>query len=169
MRDPGGSRSRVSDAAATVTRLAPSTQSSMPNGNVIAIVDTGPLYAVADADDDDHGACLAVLERADLELVVPALVVAEATWLIGRRLGARAEAAFLRGLEVLEVEGPTTADWVAIAALVERYGDFPLGGTDAFVAVLADRLGTDLIVTLDQRHFGALRSASGGSYRVLPS
>lgn len=135
---------------------------------MLAIVDTGPLYAVADADDDEHQSCLAVLERADLELVVPALVVAEATYLIGRRLGAHAESAFLRGLRVLEVESPSTDDWAAIADLVERYADFPLGGTDASVAALADRLGTDVIVSLDRRHFAALRSASGGSYQLLP-
>jgi len=135
---------------------------------VLAIVDTGPLYAVADADDDEHLACLAILERPDLDLIVPALVVAEATYLIGRRLGARAEAGFLRGLHVLEVEAPSTADWAAIAELVERYADFPLGGTDASVAVLADRLGTDVIISLDRRHFGTVRSASGGSYRLLP-
>lgn len=135
---------------------------------MLAIVDTGPLYAVADADDDDHLSCLAVLERAELDLVIPALVVAEATYLIGRRLGAHAESTFLRGLHGLEVEAPSTDDWAAIADLVERYADFPLGGTDASVAVLADRLGTDLIVSLDRRHFAAIRSASGGSYRLLP-
>jgi uncharacterized protein len=135
---------------------------------LLAIVDTGPLYAVADADDDDHERCLEVLERVELDLVVPALVVAEATYLIGRRLGVRAEGAFLRGLAIFEVECPSAADWSAIADLVERYADFPLGGTDASIAVLADRLGTDLIVSLDTRHFGAVRSASGGTYRLLP-
>jgi predicted nucleic acid-binding protein len=66
------------------------------------------------------------------------------------------------------VEAPTAEDWAAIADLVGRYAAFALGGTDASVAVLADRLGTDLIVTLDKRHFGAIRSARGGPYRVLP-
>lgn len=136
---------------------------------MIAVVDTGPLYAAADADDDDHEACLAVLERPDLDLVVPALVVAEATYLIGKRLGARAEATFLRGLNGLEVETPAPDDWPQIAKLVERYADFRLGGTDASIAVLADRLGTDMIITLDHRHFAALRSTSGRSYRLLPT
>ena len=135
---------------------------------MIAIVDSGPLYAAVDADDDDHGRCLEVLQRSDLELVVPALVVAEVTYLVGRRLGAATEAAFLRGLATLEVESPTLDDWPAIADLVERYGDFPLGGTDASVAVLAKRLGTDVIVTLDRRHFGAIRSAPGRPFRLLP-
>jgi predicted nucleic acid-binding protein len=135
---------------------------------VLAVVDTGPLYAVADADDDDHERCLEVLRRPDLDLVVPALVVAEATYLIGTRLGARAESLFLAGLASLEVEAPLHGDWAAMAELVERYADFPLGGTDASISVLADRLETDVIVTLDRRHFGAVRSRGGGPYRLLP-
>ncbi len=135
---------------------------------MLAVVDTGPLYAVADADDDDHARCLAVLQRREIELVIPAMVVAEATYLIGSRLGAEAEAVFLDGLSAFEVEGPTADDWKQLAALVRKHGDFPLGGTDASVAVLADRLGTDLIVTLDRRHLRALRSSSGHGYRLLP-
>ena len=135
---------------------------------MLAIVDTGPLYAVADADDQDHARCLDVLQRADLQLVVPALVVAEATYLIGSRLGGAAEAQFLRGIAELEVECLTADDWPQMAALVDRYADFPLGGTDAFVAVLADRLGTDLLITLDRRHFGVVRARTGSAYRLLP-
>jgi predicted nucleic acid-binding protein len=135
---------------------------------MIAIVDSGPLYAVADADDDDHVRCAQVLERADLDLIVPALVVAEVTYLVGSRLGPAAEAVFLRGLASLEVEAPAPEEWGAIGDLIERYADFPLGATDASVAVLADRSGTDLIVTLDRRHFAALRSKGGTAYRLLP-
>lgn len=135
---------------------------------MIAIVDAGPLYAAVDADDDDHVRCLEVLQRADIELVVPALVVAEVTYLVGHRLGATTEAAFLRGLLAVEVEAPSTDDWSAIANLVERYSDFPLGGTDASVAVLAERLETDLIVTLDRRHFSVIRMNDGRPFRLLP-
>jgi predicted nucleic acid-binding protein len=135
---------------------------------VIAIVDSGPLYAAVDASDDEHTRCLEVLQHADLELVVPALVVAEVTYLVGRRLGAEIEAAFLRGLATLEVEAPAVEDWTTIADLVAQYGDFPLGGTDASVAVLAERLATDLIVTLDRRHFGAIRSPGGRPFQLLP-
>jgi predicted nucleic acid-binding protein len=134
----------------------------------LAIVDTGPLYAVADADDDDHERCIAVLEDPSLQLVVPALVVAEATYLIGTRLGPRAEAMFLRGIGELDVEAPSPADWPRIAALVTKYGDFPLGGTDASVIVLAERRGTDLVVTLDRRHFGAVRPKHVKALRLLP-
>ena len=135
---------------------------------MIAIVDAGPLYAAVDADDDDHARCVAILERPDLELVIPALVVAEVTYLVGSRMGADTEARFLRALASQEIEAPSTEDWSAIADLVERYADFPLGGTDASVAALAERLGTDVIVTLDRRHFGAVRRADGRAFRLLP-
>ena len=136
---------------------------------MIAIVDSGPLYAAVDADDDDHGRCLDVLRRRDLDLIVPALVVAEVTYLVGRRMGAEVESGFLRGLASVEVEAPLASEWTAIADLVARYADFPLGGTDASVAVLADRLDTDLVVTLDRRHFGAIRSPLGRRFVLLPN
>lgn len=66
------------------------------------------------------------------------------------------------------VEAPSVEDRAATADLVARYADFPLGGTDASGAVLADRLGAHLIVTLDHRHFGAIRTRSGTAYRLLP-
>ena len=135
---------------------------------MIAIVDSGPLYAVVDAGDADHARSREVLERADLQLVVPALVVAEVTYMVGRRLGPDVEAGFLRGLEQLDVEAPLPEDWPDVASLVEQYASFPLGGTDASVLVLAERLGTDVVVTLDRRHFGAVRPHHCEVLTLLP-
>ena len=98
---------------------------------MLAVVDTGPLYAVVDEDDADHPRCRAVLEDPRYRFVVPALVVAEATYLIGRRLGPQIEAQFLRGMETMDIEAPAPNDWGRIADLVARYADFPLGGADA--------------------------------------
>lgn len=136
--------------------------------SLIAVVDSGPLYAVADLDDDDHDAALDVLARNTLHLVIPTLVVAEVTYFIGTRLGARAEAVFLEGLANLDVEAPGPADWRRIAELVEEYADFPLDGTDASVIALAERLGAATIITLDRRHFGAVRPRHVNAFSVLP-
>lgn len=135
---------------------------------MLAIVDSGPLYAVTDSDDDDHLRSLAVLERAELQLVIPALVVAEVTYMVGRRLGPEAEAGFLRGLEQFDVEGPAAEDWPRIAELVERYREFPLGGTDASVVALAERLGSELVITLDRRHFAAIQPRHRPAFHLLP-
>jgi predicted nucleic acid-binding protein len=135
---------------------------------MLAVVDAGPLYATADADDEDHERCRDVLSRADLRLVIPALVVAEATYFVGRRLGAQAEGAFLRGLGAFDVEGPTAEDFARIAELVETYADLPLGGTDASLIALAERIDTETVITLDRRHFAAVRPRHREAFELLP-
>jgi len=137
---------------------------------VLAIVDAGPLYAAADLTDAYHAASLAVLERTDLDLAIPALVIAEVAYLIEQRRGPRDEAIFLRALGQLgaDVEAPTPSDLSRMAALVEQYADLPLGATDASVIALAERLNTDLIVTLDRRHFGIVRPRHCAILRLLP-
>jgi predicted nucleic acid-binding protein len=134
----------------------------------LAVVDAGPLYAAADADDEDHRSSRAALERADLQLLVPALVIAETTYFVGRRLGAEAEGRFLRGIAELDVEGPSREDLVRMAELVDQYSDFPLGGTDASVVALAERLDAPIIVTLDRRHFGAITPRHRSAFELLP-
>ncbi|GAC1576376.1 MAG: type II toxin-antitoxin system toxin ribonuclease C26 [Candidatus Dormibacteria bacterium] len=135
---------------------------------LIAVIDSGPLYAAADLDDADHDAVIRTLAAADLHFVIPALVVAEVTYFIGSRLGPGAEATFLAGLAEMDVEAPALEDWVRIAELVRQYGDFPLGGTDASVIALAERLGTETVVTLDRRHFGAVQPKLCDALASLP-
>ena len=124
---------------------------------MLAVVDAGPLYATTDVDDDDHERCRGVLARADLRLVIPALVVAEATYFVGRRLGPHAEAAFLRGLAGFDIEAPAPEDFDRIADLVGTYADFPLGGIDASVIALAERLD-----------FGAVKPRHRAALELLP-
>jgi uncharacterized protein len=135
---------------------------------VIAVVDSGPLYAATDTDDDDHFRSVAVLERPELQLNLPSPVVAEVTYIVGRRLGPRAEARFLRGFERLDVEPPSVEDWPRIAELVEQYESFPLGGTDASVVALAERVGSEVVITLDRRHFAAVRPRHCAAFQLLP-
>jgi uncharacterized protein len=134
----------------------------------LAVVDAGPLYAAADADDRDHAACVATLAREDLRLILPALVIAEATYFVGRRLGADAESAFLSGIAELDIEAPSSEDLERMAELVARYADFPLGGTDASVIALAERMDAETVITLDHRHFAAVAPKHRDAFVLLP-
>lgn len=133
-----------------------------------AVVDSGPLYAAVDRDDQDHQRCLEVLRQPELRLVIPAMVLAEATYLVGTRLGPKVEAQFLAGLDELDVQAPTADDWRRMSALVQRYAAFPLGGVDASVIAMAERMRTDLVITLDQRRFAAIQPRHCRSFRLLP-
>jgi predicted nucleic acid-binding protein len=135
---------------------------------VIAIVDASALVEAAYSRTPSHDAVVATLMRHDLTLIVPALVVAEASYLIGSRVGAVTEARFLAGMADFEVEVPHREDWARISELVYQYRDFPLGGTDAATIALAERLETNLVITLDRRHFAAVRPRHVPTFRILP-
>jgi uncharacterized protein len=134
----------------------------------VAIVDASALIAAADLDEPAHGACAAVLRRSDLVFVVPALIVAEAAYIVGRRLGFEAEARFIAGLRRFDLMAPNPEELPRMAELIRGYANFPLGAADASVIALAERYRTDTIVTLDRRHFGAVKPAHAPSLRLLP-
>ncbi|HSF14676.1 MAG TPA: VapC toxin family PIN domain ribonuclease [Vicinamibacteria bacterium] len=134
----------------------------------IAVVDTGPLVAATNRADPQHEACLEVLRTPEYALVIPALCVAEAAFLIQSKKGYKVESLFLRGLEAFDVQAPFGKEWERIAELVEEYADFPLGGTDASVVALAERFETDVVITLDRRHFEVIRPKHRDRFRLLP-
>ncbi|MFN0148797.1 MAG: type II toxin-antitoxin system VapC family toxin [Dehalococcoidia bacterium] len=131
-------------------------------------IDANALIAAADRNDPGNHAVLAVLRDRRYEFVVPALCVAEATYILHKRLGIAAEIAFLAGMGAFDVIAPEPEDWPRIAELVRQYADFPIGGTDASVVVLAERLNSDTVLTLDRRHFGAIRPLHCEAFRLLP-
>ena len=75
---------------------------------------------------------------------IPALVIAEVSYLAATRLGAEVEATFVEALAALDVDAPPPQEWTRIAELIRQYADFPLGATDASVLALAERLGTPM-------------------------
>jgi uncharacterized protein len=62
----------------------------------------------------------------------------------------------------------STADYERVAELVEMYADWPLGGTDASLAAIAERLGVTKVATLDRRHFGPIQPRHTTAFTLLP-
>jgi hypothetical protein len=134
------------------------------------IVDTGPLVAAANRKEPEHQACRDLLTKAHGQLTIPALVVAEAAFMIERAGGPTAEARFVRSLGSarFRIETPTDDDLARAADLIEQYADLPLGGTDATVIALAERLGENEVATLDHRHFSVVRPRHVTAFTLLP-
>jgi predicted nucleic acid-binding protein len=99
------------------------------------------------------------------------MVVAEAVYLLTRELGGHAESAFYDALVdgTLTVEPLTSPDWQRIRQLVERYAKLPLGGTDASLIAIAERLGATRIATLDRAHFHIIRPAHCDAFELAPT
>ena len=94
----------------------------------------------------------------------------EVSYLFADRIGPHAEVAFARSLAEAElvVEPLLDSDWGRIAELTERYLDLPLGMVDASIVALAERRGLDVIATLDQRHFRAVRPKHVEAFTLVP-
>ena len=135
------------------------------------LVDTGVLLAAADDADPDHGRCAAARGGQGDPLVTTALVVAETGYLIDRQLGPVAEAAFYRSIAAgdLRIETLTERDWSRISELVEQYSDLPLGGTDASLLAVSEKLGLTTLATLDRRHFNVVRPVHVRALELVPS
>jgi len=134
------------------------------------LVDTGPLYAMADQDDAWHDRVRAFLDTARVLLVVPVTVLPEACYLIGTHLGASAEVQFARSVQrgEVKVEFLKKEDLARTVEVMEKYLDANLGFVDASLVALAERLKIREILTTDRRHFSLVRPRHCSSFTVRP-
>ena len=132
------------------------------------LLDTGVLYALADADDDWHRRMRDFLATQHQTLLTPSTVIPEAAYLIRTRLGPRVEKMFVESLAAGEitVENLTPADLTRCAQLLGEY-DF-LGLVDASLVAVAERLKLKALVTTDRRDFRRVRRKHVPAFELLP-
>jgi predicted nucleic acid-binding protein len=137
----------------------------------VVIADTSALIAFFNAGDDHHKAIREGIGQTG-HLVVSPCVLAEFDYLVATRHGpdpARSALGYMNGRaatgrwEVADL-GPHL---VAAHAVL---GDYPaIGLTDAINVVLAREYRTDVIATLDRRHFRMIRPLTRHpAFRLLP-
>lgn len=132
------------------------------------VVDTGILYALADADDAWHERARAWIEDQNDLLIVPLSVIPEVTYLLHTRLGAATELAFMQSVAEgeLDVELIRPADFDRCCEVMRRYPD--LGFVDASIVAVAERLRIRAVASTDRRHFGKVVPAHIARFELLP-
>jgi uncharacterized protein len=138
---------------------------------VTVVADSGALYALYDKRDDHHQAIVDAFAAVAGPVVVPSALLSEVDYLLRRFLGIDAELDFLRSLDdgAFLLEPFTEADVSRVCELVERYRDLDIGLADAAVVATAERLHTRTLLTVDQRHFRALRHRDGSAFVLWPA
>lgn len=133
------------------------------------ICDTSGLLSALVADQPHHELCLSALNEAEI-LVVPQLTLCEIDYLATSRHGKRASARLLAEFAQPEYEfAELRKEDIGLALdVMKAYEDLNVGLTDASVVILAKRYKTNEILTLDQRHFRAMRGLDGRHFRLLP-
>jgi len=135
------------------------------------VADSGAVYGLYDRRDASHASIRAALEKARDILVIPAPALGEIDSLLRVRLGNTALLRFLADIQegAFQVEPVTLADLRRCASLIAKYHDKDLGLADASVVAVAERIGTDRILTVDRRDFRAIRSLHGKPFKLLPA
>ena len=135
------------------------------------LLDTSGLLAAIDASQRAHEAARGALETANAPLVLSPIVLAELDYLLATRIGVAAELALLDEVSAgaYELAAFGAADVGEARRILDTYRDLELGLADASIAVLAERLDTDVVLTLDERHFRVLRGPSRRPFRLLPA
>ena len=137
------------------------------------LVDTNVLYALADRRDKHHARCADWLQRTPDVLMVPATVLAETCYLIDKTLGPEAEAAFLDSVGTgpeytFQLVELVVSDLRRMSALVRQYADLRLGGTDASVVAVCERLGIRTVATVNLRDFATVRPRHTPAFIIVP-
>ncbi|VUZ84269.1 Ribonuclease VapC26 [Candidatus Methylomirabilis lanthanidiphila] len=134
------------------------------------LVDTGPLYAMADQDDDWHARVVGFLKRSQAELIVSIAVLPEAAYLLATHLGLEAEQklihSFVNG--EMTLEHLTLQDLQRTLELLNRYAAARIGFVDAAVVATAERLRISRILTTDRRDFSLIRPRHCKAFELLP-
>ncbi|NED97043.1 PIN domain-containing protein [Phytoactinopolyspora alkaliphila] len=136
------------------------------------IVDTSGILASKDESHPDHTAVAELIAGTDEELLLSPFVLAEADYMLARRLGAAAAREFLSEVasEAYELVDFDAGDIASASGVIDRYDDLDIGIADASLVVIAARFQTTRVLTFDQRHFRPVAPLWGApAFTVLPA
>jgi hypothetical protein len=135
------------------------------------LLDTSGLIAALFVSERHHQACARALLAARGPLLLSPFVLAEVDYLVRRFAGVVVEIEVLAevGRGAYELQSFSAADVEEARSIISRYSDLDPGIADASIVVLSRRLGVREVLTLDERHFRALRGGGGKPFRILPA
>lgn len=135
------------------------------------ICDSSGILAAYDEASQYRSALESIFYNPTEELVISPLILAEVDYLVQRRYGDKAELALLEDLSL----GPYTIavfdnqDFMRAREVLVQYRALGMGLADASNVALAARYRTNRILTLDQRHFRAIRPLTGeDAFEIYP-
>ena len=134
------------------------------------VADTGGILALLDRNDRHHAAVRTLFERDGGRWILPWAILPEVDYIATTKLSvdvARAFAADVRDGQ-FRLDANAGRDLPRAVALLDRYADLRIGLVDAVVMAQAERHKAEAIVTLDVRHFRAVRLNLPKPPRLLP-
>jgi len=137
----------------------------------LILLDASGLVAALAPTQRRHKDCAAALEAAEPPRILSPFVLAEADYLTLRYAGVNEEIALLDEVSrgVYELAPFSASDVNEARRIITTYRPLRIGLADASIVVLAMRYGIFDVLTLDERHFRAMRPAPRKHFRILPA
>ena len=135
------------------------------------LLDASGLLAALMPSQPRHRAARSARDSDEGPLILSPFVLAEVDYFVSKWAGVTAEQDFLAevagGAYVLAPFG--AEDVAEAAAVVGAHPELGIGLADASIVLLAGRHRTTRVLTLDERHFRALRTPAGEKFTILPA
>jgi predicted nucleic acid-binding protein len=125
----------------------------------VILVDTGFWLALANRKDRYHARARSALAKHRGPFITTWPVMTETCHLLVARLGCNAELAFIRSasLGAFDIFRLEATHLPQIERLIEKYRDLPMDLADASLVILADEVGSERILSTDERDFRTYR------------
>jgi hypothetical protein len=123
----------------------------------LILVDTGPLVALVDSDDQHHTACVAALKRVQEPLATIWPAITEAMYLLSDLPRAQEAVWEMLALGTVQLLPLELADIARIRQLMRKYADRPMDMADAALLRVAERENIRKVFTVDRKDFAVYR------------
>ena len=135
-----------------------------------AIVDTSFLVSLTNPKEVHHESCAMLARNLGERLIVPYVVLPEATYLIYKYQGHHVMRRFIRQMmhPAWNFEPLQHSDLATISTALGKYADLNLDFVDAAIVAIAERLNVSRILTLDRRDFLVIRPSHCVAFTLLP-
>ncbi|HKZ57995.1 MAG TPA: PIN domain-containing protein [Thermodesulfovibrionales bacterium] len=133
------------------------------------IIDTGPIVALFDKDDQYHQHCIEILKGIKEPLVTTWPVITEAFYLLN--FSDRVQDALWQFIQRggIRIEQSEETIYIRIRELMKKYHDLPMDLADATLVVLGEEMKLSTIFTLDHKDFSIYRLKHKRRFILIPA
>ena len=114
------------------------------------LMDSGPLIALFDSDDNYHQASVEFIKSNQCELITTIASITETLHLLDFNRQAQIDFIGWVSAGAVSIESITTSDLHKIQELTIKYADLPMDFADACLVFLGDKLKINEIATIDR-------------------
>jgi predicted nucleic acid-binding protein len=133
-----------------------------------ALIDTGAILAIVEADDYWHSACLEALQCVRIPLFTTEAILTELFHLIGKSAQNIGKAWNFVRSGAVTVRPVDDSDLPTLQALIVQDRDRPMDFADATLVHLAARESLSLILTINHDDFETYRIGGRKKFTILP-